>query len=371
MSDYFIPLKEIEKIARNEYLTKNNYSSFFDIIKYVSQNVSHLDSHPKFRRADTLLSDTEFYQHICTQPVNISAALRHWASDIVTENNIVPKSKDIFTTIHLPFIREKLHTHDYFEINYVYSGTCLQFFEDEKTPFTEGSLIIIAPNSPHSIYTDDGSIVLCFNIRQSTFNTVFWQILQSNDVLSTFFKHSLFGSNSNNYLTFTVKNSVDYQQIVQQIFDETSYDDDFSNRMSINLMNIFFINLLRDLGNTIHLYDKHTQDSFSADFPAIIQYVRHNYSTVNLTILSSVFHYSEFYISKMFKKNLGQNFSSLLQKIKLQHAKNYLDYSNHTISEITELVGYESSDHLSRTFKKMYHLTPSQYRKTNEKENPQ
>lgn len=88
-----------------------------------------------------------------------------------------------------------------------------------------------------------------------------------------------------------------------------------------------------------------------------------NYATVSLSVLSQVFHYSEVYISKMFKKNLNQSFSRILQSTRLHHAKRFLRTSNYTLEEIAHLVGYESADYLSRIFKKTYHITPSEFRK--------
>jgi len=175
--------------------------------------------------------------------------------------------------------------------------------------------------------------------------------------------HTLYGKQAGNYLTFTIENSSEYQQLIQQIFDESTLIDDYSNNMSISLVNIFFGKLLREFGDTIHLFDVNKAHSFNNDFPIIIKYVHHNYATVSLSILSQVFHYSEVYLSKMFKKNLDQNFASILQNLKLRHAKEYLEFTDCKIVEIAQLVGYDSVDHLSRTFKKVFKASPSEYRR--------
>jgi AraC-like DNA-binding protein len=45
-------------------------------------------------------------------------------------------------------------------------------------------------------------------------------------------------------------------------------------------------------------------------------------------------------------------------------AKDYLTNTNLSIEEISEYVGYSSSNHFSRAFKNHYKMSPQQYRKS-------
>jgi len=47
----------------------------------------------------------------------------------------------------------------------------------------------------------------------------------------------------------------------------------------------------------------------------------------------------------------------------MSDAIDYLKNTNMSIERISEIIGYNSSDHFSRTFKKYYNKSPQQYRK--------
>ena len=189
--------------------------------------------------------------------------------------------------------------------------------------------------------------------------------MDTSNILSAFFKYSLYENGFRNYLSFQIENKLPYEKLLQQLYDESNQTDEYSNTMAVSYINLFLGKLLREFGNNIYLFKANTAPPFNKDFPLIMRYMQSNYATVSLSVLSQVFHYSEVYISKMFKKNLNQSFSRILQSTRLHHAKRFLRTSNYTLEEIAHLVGYESADYLSRIFKKTYHITPSEFRKKN------
>jgi len=71
--------------------------------------------------------------------------------------------------------------------------------------------------------------------------------------------------------------------------------------------------------------------------------------------------YSAF--SLAFKEVTGQNFVNYLREIRMQKAKQLLDETDKKVLEISTLVGYEDEKHFMKSFKSMYGVTPSEYRK--------
>ncbi|HHX37669.1 MAG TPA: helix-turn-helix transcriptional regulator [Clostridiaceae bacterium] len=88
-----------------------------------------------------------------------------------------------------------------------------------------------------------------------------------------------------------------------------------------------------------------------------------NYQSVSLKSLADDFHYSQQYLSSLIKKNTGYNLTTLINKIKLSRAVDYLKNTKLTLSEIAEQVGYNSEDYFSKVFKRFYNESPQQYRK--------
>lgn len=67
-------------------------------------------------------------------------------------------------------------------------------------------------------------------------------------------------------------------------------------------------------------------------------------------------------LSRRIKEQTGAPFIEYLNKHRLHHASLLLKNSSASIEEIARAVGYESSNTFSKTFKKYYFQTPTQYR---------
>jgi AraC-like DNA-binding protein len=98
----------------------------------------------------------------------------------------------------------------------------------------------------------------------------------------------------------------------------------------------------------------------------ICRYVDDNYmnSSLSLSVLAEKFNYSPAYLSLLFKQQTGNNFSCYLEKIRMEHSTRLLKDTDMSIAQISELVGYNSSNSFCRVFKKAFHLSPGQYRQT-------
>ncbi len=360
----FTRVREIAELAKKLYEAGFKEYDFADLVVRL-YNQDLLSEVPlKFRRSDHFLKTSDFRDHVYSQVVYAGLILSDTHKSQIKENNTIPDEKDIFTTVHLPYLLPKPHTHNFFEVVYVYDGSCTFFFDSEEKFLRTGDLCILAPESIHYVKTSKDSLVLSINIRQSTFDKTFWGLLENNNLLTHFFMQSLYNRHTTNYLTFSISDFAQFNPLVQEIFDESNITDSYSNNITISLVNFLFGKLLRNFGNTIHLYNDVSASMFDREFPLMLRYIQANYTTTTLSSLSEVFHYSTVHISRMFKKNLNETFSTVLQTLKLEHAQVFLRDTDYTLAEITEMVGYKSPDHLSRAFKKKYALTPSEYRKT-------
>lgn len=69
------------------------------------------------------------------------------------------------------------------------------------------------------------------------------------------------------------------------------------------------------------------------------------------------------YISRLFKKETGQNFKDYLTRFRMMKAKELLLESNFNINEIALKTGYLNGDQFGRAFKQLEGMTPYEYRK--------
>lgn len=71
---------------------------------------------------------------------------------------------------------------------------------------------------------------------------------------------------------------------------------------------------------------------------------------------------SQWHLSKLLHKHLGQTFYDLLNGVRIQKAKELLEDPKLRISEIAEQVGYADSAHFSRVFKKLEDISANEWR---------
>lgn len=279
----------------------------------------------------------------------------------VKESDIFPNSGDVFIIRHPRYTRPAPHIHNYFEINYVASGSCTFVFEKSKRTMQEGEFCIIAPSSEHDLVIDDDSTVFCIMLRKSTFDTTFFSLLSRKDLLSYFFRTILQDDSHANYLLFFSENNKWLKQIIHNAMGESYKNDSYSNACCISWINLLFSNLLRNYSKTLQFYDY----QMGADFSLVLQYIQHNYQTVTLASLAELFHYSEPHLCTLIKQNTGHTFTGLIKRLRLAEAIDYLTNTNLKIGEIAEKVGYNSADHFSRVFRSTYKMSPQEYRKQN------
>ena len=279
----------------------------------------------------------------------------------VKESDIFPNSGDVFIIRHPRYTRPAPHIHNYFEINYVASGSCTFVFEKSKRTMQEGELCIIAPSSEHDLVIDDDSTVFYIMLRKSTFDTTFFSLLSRKDLLSYFFRTILQDDSHANYLLFFSENNKWLKQIIHNAMGESYKNDSYSNACCISWINLLFSNLLRNYSKTLQFYDY----QMGADFSLVLQYIQHNYQTLTLASLAELFHYSEPHLCTLIKQNTGHNFTGLIKRLRLAEAIDYLTNTNLKIGEIAEKVGYNSADHFSRVFRSTYKMSPQEYRKQN------
>lgn len=104
--------------------------------------------------------------------------------------------------------------------------------------------------------------------------------------------------------------------------------------------------------------------SKSSDGYQLKALIEANFTNPDFSIaqLADRFHFSIAYISYLVKKEVNQNFTDYLWKLRLDKAKELLRDTKQSIDEISEAVGYLNTSSFRRKFKQDTGLTPSQYR---------
>ena len=95
----------------------------------------------------------------------------------------------------------------------------------------------------------------------------------------------------------------------------------------------------------------------------VLEYVFSNHAgSVKMSEAAALVGMSEPTFSKYFKRATGQNFSDLVRKLRLAHARRLLEHSGKAISDICYEVGFSNLSNFNRHFLKDAGVTPRDYR---------
>lgn len=93
----------------------------------------------------------------------------------------------------------------------------------------------------------------------------------------------------------------------------------------------------------------------------------HAEQELKLCLLAKQVGYSEYYLSRKFKQEMGMSISTYIRLVRVEHSKMMLVSSGVPISQIADNLHFASSSHFSESFREITGKTPQQYRMENQK----
>ncbi len=106
----------------------------------------------------------------------------------------------------------------------------------------------------------------------------------------------------------------------------------------------------------------HEKDMFAGE--SILSYLyAHSSEKLTLSSVAGAFFMSESNLSKRIAALTNSSFSKLLTSIRIEKTADYLIYTDLTLNEIADLVGFVDASHLSKHFVSHGNVSPNKYRK--------
>lgn len=341
-------LKKLESLNEDELFYKEYFYAKNDINK-LSSFISNLDKDEILKRhliVPDLLPEIIPYDMKDTTYFELS-------------NN-----KSVYLLKHNCYTPAFVHKHEFFEIIYVFSGSCTQTIGENRINLKNGDLCFMSQNVLHTLEVFDDSIVINILLCHKTFSDIFFNILRDKSIISTFFTDNLYSKKHVEYIIFHTFNDEILRNEILEIYKEQLLDDEYSDSLINSMITIFFTHLMRKYSNTAELPTA-IKTSHNYDLN-IINFIQDNYNNVTLNMIAKHFNYSVPYCSKLIKLSTGHNFSELLRNIRLRKSEIMLLSTNMSISDISYNLGYENPETFIRTFKKYYNISPSKFRSNNQ-----
>lgn len=291
-------------------------------------------------------------------------------SQSLAEEQYFQVEQDISAIQHARYMPAITHTHDFFEVACVLSGTFTHFTGKQKMQLNSGDIVILAPDTEHSICTyQDGSILINILMRSSTFEQHFLRLLPDNDILSSFFVRSLYGSSDTPYLLFRTRGNPELSDLAIRILREYQRNNRYKNTMLSSLVSVFFVQLLRKHEKDVVIPSMHASVMNETTI-FIIEYMQKNYATLTLSHLAAFFNYSTRQMQRILTTATGMTFSENIRRLRMAHASDLLTDSQLTIQKIADVLGYYDVSNFRKVFRNTYGMTPQEYREKHRKSQP-
>ncbi|WP_163539860.1 AraC family transcriptional regulator [Gracilibacillus sp. YIM 98692] len=253
------------------------------------------------------------------------------------------------------------HTHDFYEIVYVYKGKGVLFVDDTFYQMRRGDVFIIPNNTIHHATPEEDDPI--------TSSVIF---ISPDSVLSNTIEESY----SFSYLFELIKNKKDYKIILEQpqyyqleskllnIYKELLENQVGAKHASLLIIQQIILDLYR-------IYLRKNQESKRLEEFAyswineILRFIDKNlHKRLTLMDLANQALVSPAHLSRVFKETTGMSLTSYINKKRTLKAKELLINDIHdTIDSIAERTGFQSMPHFYRTFKTYMGTTPSKFRK--------
>lgn len=246
-----------------------------------------------------------------------------------------------------------LHTHNYWEFMLVTRGTLLHKINGEMQVLEEGTLCLIRPNDSHMI-KKISSEANHINFIVSDFN-----MDRQLKIIDPQIKRRIL-KKSHIFMIISERSTQQYMQNALSI--QSINQDDPNYRLTLGRLFLMFMMDLIKYMNT-----SSQQRTLKAPQPVlqiISQINKEDNLHLSLTELAKSSGYSYVHLSRMFKEHMNMTLKEYFVSVRMNFGRLLLENTDKNIIEISNYIGYSSISHFNHTFKKRYHMTPTEYRKS-------
>jgi AraC-like DNA-binding protein/mannose-6-phosphate isomerase-like protein (cupin superfamily) len=248
---------------------------------------------------------------------------------------------------------EYSHKQDFYSLLIIEEGDGKIVGENQKYRIEAGKVIVIPPRciSKIEINRNAKGKLICFSED-------FFSLRYNDNVLNQF---SILENNDIKFIRLSDDQISKWNFLLGLFYLEYSSTSEYSNKILRSYLNIILFEMNRIYEpfesfksnnlkkEKINLFEKYVEQYFySKKYP-------HEYANL-LNVTPN-------YLNKLCKEETGKTSSELIRKRIIIEAKRMLSYTNNSISEIAEKIGFESTSYFISYFKKTTNFSPDQFRK--------
>ncbi|MBE6601885.1 MAG: AraC family transcriptional regulator [Ruminococcaceae bacterium] len=241
------------------------------------------------------------------------------------------------------------HLHRELELVYFTEGECVAIADSARCTLRAGDVFLSFPNQVHSYIRTSGVEKYALFILKADlipeFSEIFQTCIPETPVIA--------GAGNNPKLATLF-------DLLLSACKDAQHGDSYLEAQRRGYLLAIFSELLPQMKITkLTLGDSDT-------LRAIVAFCAQNYAeNLSLSVLQERLHLNKYYISHLFNDKLKIRFNDYINALRVNEACRFLSNSEASITEISELVGFNTLRTFNRAFMKHMNTSPSEYRKNN------
>lgn len=277
------------------------------------------------------------------------------------ENKPHGTKDDPFSTYHIQnggqSFQIPVHWHDELEIIYVKSGFLTVNISGENYIGKPGDAFVVSPGNLHFMGSQTGTVdyfTFLFPLKYIAF--------RSDDMLDDKLIEPL--NSGHLMISPEIKDTVKEQCEQLAGVYAAEIDKSESKITSQIRKKIILLQFIHELWKKGFIVENDTTGRNTVE-KEMVSYIEQNYmGKILLREFGEQFHLSEKYISRYFKEHFHITLSQYVTYLRLEHAKQMLQETDISVTEVAMQSGYQNISYFIRSFKKTYGVSPLKYRKS-------
>lgn len=235
------------------------------------------------------------------------------------------------------------HAHDCTELFYVVSGTGQFKVESQLFPVVTDDLVVINPNVEHTELSRDNR-----PLEYVVLGVEGLEFTPTQDGDSRYCTMSFQGQRE------------DILPLLLSLLREAETKQAGYELICQNVLEILAVRL----GRRVELSSASGGRYASKECALVRRYIdSHFKENITLSQLSNLVHINKYYLVHTFSREYGVSPISYLISRRLQESKYLLSRTNHSLSQISHMLGFSSPSYFSQSFRRSEKMSPLEYRK--------
>lgn len=251
-------------------------------------------------------------------------------------------------------------SHDFWEIMYIDRGKVFITCNQNQYLLHQGRLIVLPPDSFHTIRADELSPSNVFIISFTARSSVLPLLREWVFTLSPEMKKLIHSIIQEGGLSFELPMPDRYCLCERK-------DAPFGSQQMVRLrLEELLIQAVRkrlsqeqDAGSDAAREKSRFDDQIAERVLKVLK--EHIYGNLSMEEITDSLGYGKTYLSTVFKKVYGMSIMTCYTKLKMDEAKYLIRENTMSITEISSLLGFSSPQYFSKRFRQFAHMSPKQY----------